>query len=89
MDGETRLVFAHLSPLRKKKIKAALRAIAHKPLEGNPLQEELAGLFSYRVGSLRVIYTVDKEKKIVHVVAIGPRRSIYEEVEKELRKKSC
>ena len=84
MDVESRLIFAHLSPLRKKKIKEALRAVAHDPRVGKPLQEQLAGLLSYRVGSLRIIYQIHPTRKLVQVVAIGPRRSIYEELEKEL-----
>ncbi len=87
MDGETRLLIRHLPPARKQKIKESLRAIALNPLMGKPLQETLSGYFSYRVGALRVIYSIDPGKRMVQVVALGPRKTIYEEVERELRSK--
>jgi mRNA-degrading endonuclease RelE of RelBE toxin-antitoxin system len=34
-------------------------------------------LFSLRIGSMRVVYEVDAEKKVVVVFAIGPRGDIY------------
>jgi mRNA-degrading endonuclease RelE of RelBE toxin-antitoxin system len=31
-----------------------------------------------RVGKLRIIYTVSEKDKIVYVVAVGPRKSVYQ-----------
>lgn len=87
MDGETRVLISHMAPVQKQKVKQALRAIAGNPSEGKPLQEQLYGLLSYRTGTLRVIYSVDKSKKVVHVVAIGPRRTVYEDLERVLGRK--
>lgn len=89
MDGETRLLISHLPPLRKKKVKQSMRAIALDPLDpltGKPLQEELMGLYSYRLGSWRIIYSVNSKAKKVHIVALGPRKTIYEDLAKDLRK---
>jgi mRNA-degrading endonuclease RelE of RelBE toxin-antitoxin system len=88
MDGETRVLISHMAPARKHKIKQSLRNIAQDPSAGKTLQENLAGLQSYRVGPLRIIYSVDRLKKTVHVIAIGPRRTIYEELERLLAKRS-
>ncbi len=85
MDGETRVLVSHMPPSRRQKIKEALRAVAGDPAQGKPLQEDLAGLYSLRVGSLRIIYSVDATHRVVHVVTIGPRRTIYEELERELK----
>lgn len=41
------------------------------------LRGRLSGLWRYRVGSLRVIYRIDKDAGVVYVVDIGPRRDIY------------
>jgi hypothetical protein len=41
------------------------------------LKNDLAGLRSFRVGRLRIIYRV--ERNVVEIVAIGPRERIYEE----------
>lgn len=84
VDGEVAQLIRQLHPNRKKKIKQALKAMARDPLQGKPLQEELSGFMSYRVGTLRIIYTIDEKKKNIHIVALGPRRCIYEETEKEL-----
>ena len=88
MDEEVALLMAHLHPLRKQKIKESLRLMAHNPLLGKPLQEELKGFFSYRVGVFRIIYAMDQKSKKLHVISIGPRRTIYEDLEKNLRGKN-
>jgi mRNA interferase RelE/StbE len=41
------------------------------------LTGEFAGLLKFRVGDYRIIYRVDSKKKIITVVAVGHRRSIY------------
>lgn len=84
MDGETRVLLSHLPPRSKRKVKESLRSIAKDPFLGKTLQENLSGLYSYRIGSLRVIYSLDPSKRAVHVVAVGPRRTVYEELEREL-----
>lgn len=45
---------------------------------GKPLVGKLKGLRSYRVGNFRIIYQTQKVNKIVFIVTIGPKRSIYE-----------
>lgn len=87
MDAETRVLISHMSPNPKRKIKEAFRTIARDPREGKPLQDRLFGLYSYRVGSLRIVYAVDTSRKIVHIVAVGPRRTVYSELERELAAK--
>ena len=50
------------------------------PLSGpniKRLHGELAGLYRYRVASLRVVYSVEEEKITVVIVAIGSRGDIY------------
>lgn len=84
VDGEIRALISHMAPSQKRRIKEAFRSIASSPSEGKPLQDALAGLYSYRSGRLRIIYALDGKRKKVHVVAVGPRRTIYEELEKLL-----
>lgn len=88
MDGPTHELLSHLSPERKRKIKIALQCLTTNPRQGKLLQDELAGFFSYRVGSFRIIYTVNVLRKTVHVVTIGPRETIYDEIARELATKS-
>ena len=66
-----------MHPHLKRKIKASMRIVLSNPNEGKVLKGELAGLRSFRVGRLRIIYRV--ERNVVEIVAIGPRERIYEE----------
>ncbi|HAR67838.1 MAG TPA: cytotoxin [Lentisphaeria bacterium] len=77
----------HLHPDMKRKIRAALAAILAEPSSGKQLQRELAGLRSYRVGRLRVVYRQRGDDEIA-LVAVGPRRVIYEETYRRLQKES-
>ena len=53
---------------------AALRRIELDPIIGAPLFEPLKGLWSYRTGSLRIVYKIVAEAKIVVVLAIASAR---------------
>ena len=44
---------------------------------GKRLHGDLKENFSLRVGKLRIIYSVSEKDKVVHVVAVGPRKSVY------------
>ena len=67
-----------LHPLLKKRIKAALDKISHDPNCGKALKDDLEGLRSFRIKRLRIIYKIARNKQI-NIVAIGPRKFIYEE----------
>ena len=74
-----------MHPLLKKRVKAALIEISHDPHCGKALKEELAGLRSYRIKRFRIIYKISKKKQI-NIIALGPRRYIYEETFRIIRK---
>ncbi len=68
-----------MHPQLKREVRAALQAIQENPATaGKFLLGELAGLQSVRVRRWRIIYRVVPESYI-DIVAIGPRRYIYEE----------
>jgi mRNA interferase RelE/StbE len=75
----------HLPPDIKRAIRAALRALANNPSVGEPLEEELAGYWKYRVRRYRIIYRVIRPGKVLRILAVGERRSIYEEAAELLR----
>jgi len=79
-------VLRTLHPYIKKKIKAAVQAIAETPHSGKVLVAELAGLRSFRVSRFRIIYRL-KEEKQIEIIAIGPRDRIYEETYRLVCKK--
>jgi len=67
-----------LHPHIKKKVRQAFDAICTDPLSGKALKDELVGLMSYRIGRFRVICRIGKGK-IIEIIAVGPRKRIYEE----------
>jgi len=77
VPNETAILVRSLHPELKRKIKAALQAILIEPQAGKALKNELAGLRSFRVGNLRVVYRI--KERVIEIVAIGPRKRIYEE----------
>ena len=74
-------------PQLKRKIKAGLRQILTEPESGKPLKEELTGLRSYRISRFRIVYRVSS-KKIIDVIAVGPRKTIYEETYRIIKRES-
>jgi len=85
VPDETAAFLRSLHPEIKRKIRAALNLIASGPAVGKSLQEELKGLKSFKIGRFRIIYKV-APKRIIEIVAIGPRRTIYEETYRLLKK---
>ena len=74
-----------LHPTLKQQIRAALQVLIQRPAAGKALKNELAGLRSHRVGRSRIVYRLAGERTI-DIVAIGPRRTIYEETYRLLRR---
>lgn len=73
-------VIRHLPPDLKRAIRAAIRLLCQNPAAGEPLHGELAGRFKYRVRRFRIVYRLDRARRVLYVIAIGHRRSIYEEI---------
>ena len=69
---------ASLHPSLKRKLKASFRILMDDPHAGKALKEALSGLWSFRVGRLRIIYRFGKNN-VLEIVAIGSRARIYEE----------
>lgn len=74
-----------LHPHLKRKVRAALDVIRADPLAGKELRDDLVGLRSFRVGRFRIIYRV-APRRLIELVALGPRRSIYEDTLRLLRR---
>jgi len=84
IPDETAALVRSLHPNVKRKIKAALKIILEDSRAGKMLKEQLEGLRSFRVGTIRIVYRT--KKGIVEIIAIGPRKKIYEETLHLLRK---
>ena len=86
IPDDTVSIIRGLHPQLKMKIKAALQEITHDPSTGKALKDELNGLWSYRIKRIRIIYRIS-EKKLIDIIALGPRKTIYEETYRVLKKK--
>ena len=75
-----------LHPDLKRKVRAGLDLIRTTPEAGKALRDELAGLRSLRVAGVRIVYRVSP-RRVIELVAIGPRRTIYEETLRLLRRR--
>lgn len=59
------------------RIARALEALTVAPLEGKPLQGDMAGSRSCRVGDYRIVYQVLAKQQILGVLRIDHRREVY------------
>jgi mRNA interferase RelE/StbE len=79
-----RSLIKHLHPHLKTKVKAALSRLLADSSVGKALKDELAGLRSFRIGDWRIVYRL--RGKLIEIIAIGPRRTIYQETYRLLQK---
>jgi mRNA interferase RelE/StbE len=84
VPNSVRQLIRHLHPELKRKVRAGMADILKDPACGKPLERELKGYWSLRIGRYRIIYRPDKRG--AEIVAIGPRQTIYEENERARRK---
>ena len=76
----------HLHPQLKGKIRRGLDAVVEDAAVGKALREELAGVRSYRIGRFRIVCR-EASGGVVEMVAIGPRRTIYQETLRLIKRK--
>lgn len=76
-------VIRSLPPEVKRSVKEALRLLASDPDSGEPLQRDLRGYWRYRVRRYRIVY--QRQSRVLRVIAVGHRRSIYEDVGEGLK----
>lgn len=69
--------FKHLPKTEQSKIRKKLIALKEDPYAGKQLSGDLSGLFSFRAWPHRIIYEINKKKKIVEVSKIVHRQGAY------------
>ena len=74
-------------PKLRRKIRAGLQQVVTEPESGKSLKDELEGLKSYRISRFRIIYRISS-KQIIDIVAVGPRKTIYEETYRIIKRES-
>ena len=73
-------VIRSLHPDLKRSVRAAIDEIAANPECGEPLRGELDAYWNYRVRRFRIIYAVDRRKRMIRIMAIAHRREVYEQL---------
>lgn len=79
-------VIRHLPPDLKRSIRQALRVLSENPLAGEPLLRKLEGTWKYRVRRFRIIYSINRARRMIRILAVGRRTTIYEEAAEELHR---
>ena len=79
---------SYLRRLSRQQQKAIAKALDHlcdvspfhhpNPTVIRPLKGPRKGQWRYRVGDIRIVYTVDREARTIQVVAIDTRGSVYD-----------
>ncbi len=76
--------FRRLSPKTQQRIKQAYKHLCDvspflhtNPTVITPLTGKKKGLWRYRLGDIRIIYSIDKEKRAITIVAIDSRGDAY------------
>ena len=69
--------FHNLDPRYKNAAKKALLRLQYNPRIGEPLKQELKGLWKLRFSRYRIIYHIKDEILLVLVIAIGHRHEVY------------
>lgn len=71
-------IIANLHPETKRKVRAAIEAVAEDPTVGEPLEQELTGFRRIRVGIWRIVYR--QERATIQIHAVGRRATVYSEL---------
>ena len=77
-----------MHPDLRQSIKYALRTLCEDPGAGEPLRRELEGLWKYRVRRFRIVYAIDPARRVLQVVAVGHRRTVYETLSDARRRRT-
>ena len=86
VSDDLRDFIRHLPPALKKKVKDGLQEITGDPASGKALRDDLAGLRSYWIGAVRIIYQADE--RALTLITVGPRKTVYQKAVLELKRRS-
>ena len=64
-------------PLRARALNVAEDILARDPYQGKPLAGPYKGVYRFRVGEYRIVYSIEKERLVVFVLRIRHRQDVY------------
>jgi len=68
-----------------KKFLDKLEKVENPKAFGKSLENNLSGLWRYRVGDYRIIAEIQDNRLIIYVVSVGHRSTIYKETDKRFK----
>ena len=68
----------YLSKTKQLSIGRILEELKEDPFMGKSLTRELSKRFSYRIGVYRIIYKVNKTDKLIYILTVGHRSTVYQ-----------
>jgi len=81
LSRETQRFFERCGPAIARKLARCFAALERNPRAGNnvkALKGHWAGSYRYRLGDLRVVYTINDQAVAVFVITIAKRSDVYE-----------
>ncbi|MBC8106617.1 MAG: type II toxin-antitoxin system RelE/ParE family toxin [Anaerolineae bacterium] len=81
MSGEAQRFYERCEKSDAKKLARCFAALEQDPRSGNnikALKGKLTGAYRYRVGALRVVYSISDPQVTVFVITIANRKDVYE-----------
>ena len=70
--------FKKLPDRVKERISRAINEVITNPLLGVKLRGELEGRWRWRVGKYGIIYLINQEQRLIVLLDVGPRKTVYE-----------
>lgn len=61
----------------KNALAQTIEDLKENPFLGKPLEKDLKGKYSYRVGVYRIIYVINQKDKKINIISAGHRSIIY------------
>ncbi|HEV7302169.1 MAG TPA: type II toxin-antitoxin system RelE/ParE family toxin [Tepidisphaeraceae bacterium] len=81
LSREAQRFYDRCDPATARKLARCFQSLEKNPRQGNnvkPLKGPLAGSLRYRLGDLRVVYTINDRTVTVFVITIARRGDVYE-----------
>jgi mRNA interferase RelE/StbE len=80
LSKQAELFYCESDNVLASKLNAAFDYISTQPFFGNNIKKlrgALSGLYRYRIGDYRIVYSVESKIRIISVVWIGKRKDAY------------
>jgi mRNA interferase RelE/StbE len=86
LDDAASRDFDKLASKAKGQVAKLIDTLAANPRAGNVRElVGFKGVYRKRTGDYRVVYTIEEDVLVVIVVAVGPRKDVYERIKRRIK----